>query len=115
MEMIFDHVGLITDEKKEKENWVESTRVWVTNPKEHPFNVEWLRYEEDSPVKGPVREKPHAAYRVEDIESASKDLKVLLEPFDVGNFVRVGFYETKDGAVVELMQYKGDESTWFDK
>ena len=53
--MTFDHVGLITDEKKEKENWVESTRVWVTNPKEHPFNIEWLRYEMDSPVKGPVR------------------------------------------------------------
>ncbi len=115
MKMVFDHIGLITDEKKENENWVESTRVWVTNPKGHPFNVEWLRYEKDSPVKGPVREKPHIAYRVDDIESASKGLKVLLSPFDVGGFVRVGFYETQDGAVIELMQYKDDKSAWFNE
>lgn len=113
--MTFDHVGLITEDKKEAEDWVEATRVWVTNPKEHPFHVEWLRYEPDSPVKGPVRERPHVAYRVDDIESASKGLKVLLEPFEVGGFVRVGFYETRDGVVVELMQYQGDSDTWFGK
>ena len=64
MELEFDHVGLITNEKKKDENLVESTKVWVTNPKEHPFRIEWLRYEPDSPVKGPVREKPHIAFRV---------------------------------------------------
>ena len=111
--MDFDHVGLITTEKKEKENWVEATRVWVTNPKEHPFHIEWLRYEPDSSVKGPVREMPHVAYSVEDIETASQGLRVLLEPFDVGNFVRVGFYQNKDGAVIEFMQYKQDKDKWF--
>lgn len=113
--MTFDHIGLITEEEKEGEDWVETTRVWVTNPKEHPFHIEWLRYEPDSPIKGPVRGKPHVAYRVDDIEAAAKELKVLLKPFEVGGFVRVGFYETKDGAVVELMQYLGESDTWFDK
>jgi len=113
--MIFDHIGLITEEKKKGEDWVEATRVWVTNPREHPFHVEWLRYELDSPVKGPVREKSHVAYRVDDIESASRGLKVLLEPFEVGDFVRVGFYETEDRAVVELMQYLANSDTWFNK
>jgi len=42
-------------------------------------------------------------------------LKVLLEPFEVGGFLKVGFYEYKDGAVVELMQYLGNENQWFDK
>ncbi len=53
--MEFDHVGMPTEEKKSNENWVEATRVWVTNPKEHPFSVEWLRYEPDSPAPGPLR------------------------------------------------------------
>ena len=35
--MEFDHVGLITEDKKAGEDWVESTRVWVTNPKKTPF------------------------------------------------------------------------------
>ncbi len=113
--MEFEHIGLITNEKKAGEDWVESTRVWVTNPREHPFRVEWLRYEPDSPVTGPVREQAHVAYRVEDLEKASRGLKVLLQPFEVGGFARVGFYESPDGAVVELMQYLGDRSHWFKK
>jgi len=113
--MTFDHVGLITNEKKEGEDWVEATRVWVTSPKDHPFNIEWLRYEPDSPVKGPVRENPHTAYRVDDIEASAEGLKVLLEPFEVGGFVRVGFYENQDGAVIEFMQYLGNPDKWFDK
>jgi hypothetical protein len=115
MKMEFDHVGLITDEKKDDENWVESTKVWVTNPKDHPFHVEWLRYENDTPVKGPVRERTHIAYNVDNLEEASKGLKVLLEPFEVGGFLRVGFYEYKDGTVVELMEYLKDKDEWFGK
>ncbi len=111
--MEFDHIGLVTNEKKASEDWVESTRVWVTNPKEHPFHVEWLRYEPDSPVTGPVREKAHVAFRVDDIAQASKGLKVLLEPFEVGGFTRVGFYETQDGVVIELMQYLKSADSWF--
>lgn len=103
--LFFDHIGLITEDRKEEETWVEKTRVWVTDYKKHPYRVEWLRYEKDTPVRGPVRENAHVAYRVENLEEASAGLKVLLEPFDVG-FAVVGFYETKDGAVVELMEYK---------
>lgn len=113
--MKFEHIGLITDEKKDREDWVEATRVWVTNPKQHPFKVEWLRFEPDSPITGPVREKPHVAYRVDNLEKAARGLKVLIEPFEVGGFVRAGFYEYEDGSVVELMQYIGDKKQWFGK
>jgi hypothetical protein len=111
--MIFDHIGMVTTEKKDDENWVESTRVWVTNPKTHPFSIEWLRYADDSEVSGPLREQAHVSYRVEDLTKAAGDMKVLLEPFIVGGFIRVGFYQTTDGAVVELMEYFGDENEWF--
>ena len=103
--MQFEHIGLITTEPKPGESFVEATRVWRTNYLEHPWRVEWLRFEPDSPVTGPVREQPHVAYRVEDIEAAARGLKVLLEPFDVGPRI-VGFYQTPDGAVIELVRYK---------
>jgi hypothetical protein len=93
MEISFDHLGLKTKKKKEGESWVESTRVWVTNPKEHPFNVEWLRYEPD--------------------EESAKGLRTLIEPFEVGGFLKVGFYEYKDGTIVELMEYLKDPDQWF--
>ena len=113
MQLMFDHLGLKTTRKMEGENWVESTRVWVTNPKEHPFNVEWLRYEQDSPVPEEVKKRPHIAYRVPSIEGASTGLRVLIEPFEVGGFLKVGFYEYSDGTVVELMEYLKGEDSWF--
>ena len=103
--MQFDHVGIVTTEKKADETFIAPTRVWITDFQTHPYRVEWLRYEPDSPVTGPVREVPHVAYRVDDIEAAAKGMKVLLEPFDVG-FAVVGFYQTDDGAVIEFMKYK---------
>jgi hypothetical protein len=110
----FDHVGLITEEKKPGESWVEATRVWVTSPRAHPFHVEWLRFEPDSPVTGALRTKPHVAYRVPDVHAAVEGHDVLAAPFDVGDgFATVAFVQI-DGAVVEFMQYANPtEEGWF--
>jgi len=110
----FDHIGLVTDQPKPGERWVEATRVWVTSPRRHPYNVEWLRFEPDSPVTGPLRTQPHVAYRVEDVHAAIAGHSVLAEPFEVGDgFATVAFVEVA-GAVVEFMQYANpDEEGWF--
>lgn len=110
----FDHIGIPTSERQPGERWVETTRVWVTSPRDHHFNVEWLRFEPDSPVRGPLRTQPHVAYRVADVNAAIQGRNVVLAPFEVGNgFVKVAFVE-EDGALVEFMQYKNpDEEDWF--
>ncbi|MBA2384820.1 MAG: hypothetical protein H0V68_09205 [Actinobacteria bacterium] len=110
----FDHIGLVTDDAKPGESWVEATRVWVTSPREHPYNVEWLRFEPDTPVTGPLRTEPHVAYRVDDARAAIEGLEVLAEPFDVGDgFLMVAFVIV-DGGVVEFMQYANPtEEGWF--
>ncbi|TML88468.1 MAG: hypothetical protein E6G08_07895 [Actinobacteria bacterium] len=89
----------------------------MTSPRASSCHVEWLRFEPDSPVTGLLREQPHVAYRVDDVESAIEGHNVLAEPFDPtgrgDNFLRVAFVEV-DGAVVELMQYGNpDEEGWF--
>jgi len=103
--MEFSHVGLITDEPKKGETFVAETRVWITNFITHPHKIEWLRFESDSPVTGPVRNQPHVAYRVPNIEQAAEGMKLLIEPFYPLDGLRVAFYQTNDGAVVELMEY----------
>ncbi len=113
----FDHVGLVTDEVKERETFVAATRVWVTNPRASRFNIEWLRFEPDSAVRGPLREQPHVAYRVDDLEGALAGQTVLAAPFDPtgrgDSFLRVAFVEV-DGAVIELMEYGDpDVEGWF--
>ena len=66
----FHHIGLPTDQSQPGEFFVEDTRVWVTDPRQHPYKVEYLRFEPDSPVTGPVRDLPHVAYRVDDLDAA---------------------------------------------
>jgi hypothetical protein len=112
----FDHIGVVTVEKQAKESWVEATRVWVTSPRDHPYNIEYLRFEPDSPVTGPLRTQPHVAYRVSDVHEAIKGHKVLLEPFDAAGtgFCLVAFVDAGGGAIVEFMQYRDpDEEGWF--
>jgi len=113
--MKFDHVGFIADEKKDEEDYVEATKVWVTNPKTHTFNVEWQRFEPDTPVTGPVRNQSHIAFQVEDLDEASKGMKLLLGPFWANEKLRVGFFQYKDGTVVEFVEYKSNPNEWFGK
>lgn len=101
----FDHIGLPTQTVHPEERFVERTRVWVTDPHSHPFRVEWLRYLDDSPAPEKLRRMPHVAYHVDDIAAESAGLTVLLAPFSSVAGHRVGFFETSDGAVVELMEF----------
>jgi catechol 2,3-dioxygenase-like lactoylglutathione lyase family enzyme len=99
----FDHIGIPTANKREGMRFLESKRLWLTSPAEHPFRVEWLWYEPDSPEAELIRTSPHVAYRVDNLEEAMNGLPVIAEPFDVFGEVRVSFVEV-DGAPVEFVQ-----------
>lgn len=109
---VFDHVGITTTEPQLQEDWVEQSRIWVTNPKLHPEHIEFLRYAPDSPVPAAVRDNPHVAYRVEDLAPhlAEPDVEILIPPFIVGDFLEVVFVR-KHGAIFEYMRYLKDG--WF--
>ena len=88
----FDHIGIVVDFHHEGETFVDITRVCVTNPRLSPYNVEYLCFEPDTDVEGPLRWDPHVAYRVPDVEAALEGHEVLAGPFEVGGgFCRVGF------------------------
>ncbi|MFO7902718.1 MAG: hypothetical protein ACQESR_09760 [Planctomycetota bacterium] len=107
----FHHVGVITDERREGEIYVPETKVHVTNPSDHPHRIEYLRFEPDSPVTGPVRTMPHMAFTVDDLATEMEGCQVLLGPFQAMDNLQVVFVMV-DGAVFELMQFEG-ESEFF--
>jgi hypothetical protein len=107
----FDHIGLTSTVKRENEMWVESTRVWVTNPADSPEMVEYLRYEPDSPITGPLRELPHVAFRVDDLEKEIEGEEVILGPFKPNENLTVVFIH-KDGLVYEFMESSVGKD-WF--
>jgi len=108
---IFDHVGVPTAEKQPDEMYVAETKVWVTDPARHPFKVEFLRFEPDSPVKGPVRDLPHVAFRVDNLDQAAAGAEIALGPFNATDTLRVVFV-LQDGAVFEFME-SSEPGHWF--
>lgn len=110
---IFHHIGMPTDEVQEGETFVEDTKVWVTRPENHPMRVEYLRFEADSPVTGPLRDMPHVGFRVDDIHAALQGEDVILEPFTPMEGLQVAFF-MKDGAVFEYMQFREGATEFSD-
>ncbi len=114
----FDHVGLVTDVQQPNERWAEATRLSSTNPRQHPYNIEFLRFEPDSPVTGPLRTDPHIAYRVDDLEAALEGQEVVLGPIETPGFATRAFVAAPDGLaafmpLVELIQYDDpNEKGW---
>lgn len=108
----FDHVGITTSITQPDENWVEQSRVWVTNPKKHPEHIEFLRYEPDSKVPETIKLNPHIAFRVSSLEERIKEagVDVIIPPFVVGDFVEVVFVR-KYNTIFEYMHYLKDG--WF--
>jgi len=99
----FDHIGIPARARRDGMRYLESKRLWLTSPADHPYRVEWLWYEAGSPEVELVRSFPHVAYRVDSLEDAMAGRFVIAEPFDVFGEVRVGFVEV-DGAPVEFVE-----------
>lgn len=108
----FDHVGITTDIEQQQEDWVEASKIWVTNPRNHPEHIEFLRYRADSTVPDAVRYNPHVAYRVKDLKPQleADGVEILIPPFIVGDFLEVVFVR-KHGMIFEYMRYLKDG--WF--
>lgn len=113
----FDHIGLMTTEKQPDEIWIAESEVWITNPRRHPMRIEYLR-PKNPPQVSPdelglwkLWNRPHIAYRVENLQEAIEGEEIVLGPFWPGDFLEVAFVH-KDGAIVEYMEYKAMDH-WF--
>jgi len=100
----FHHFGLPTDQVQEGETYVPATKVHVTDPMQHPQKIEFLRFEADAELTGPVRTMPHIAFACDSLEEEIKGATVLLGPFEAMPGLNVVFVEM-DGAVFEFMEF----------
>jgi hypothetical protein len=111
----FHHVGLRAWELQAHEHHVPSSKCWVTNPKHHQHQVEYLRYAEDSPISEEFQNAPHVAYAVDELEPHLSGKEIVLAPFDVGDppFATVAFTR-EDGLFIEYMKFRPGRA-WFDE
>ncbi len=103
----YHHLGIPTTEKKPDEKYLPQFKFYVSGFYDSPFGVEWMRFENDSPVHPLIQQVPHLAFEVEnlDFELETRKLKIITEPNPPMEGVRVAMIE-HNGAPVELMEFK---------
>lgn len=101
----FNHVGIITTEKKEGAVFNEGMRVWLTDHSKSPNKIEYLKFEEGSYMPQLVQENGHIAYTVPSMEEALKGAKVLFGPEALDEHLTIAFIE-EEGLAIELMEMK---------
>ena len=106
----FHHLGIPTTQARENERYLAFAKVHTSGFAQSPFGVEWMRWEEDSPLHALIKTVPHLAFVVEDLdrELEQRGLCVLVPPNPPSEGVRVAMVAW-DGAPVELMEFEKDK------
>lgn len=106
MSAVYMHIGIPVTTKKPGMVYNEGMKVWLSNPDDYDYKIEYLKFEENGPFPEVMHHNPHVAYKVDDAEPYLKEAdEVLFGPVDGGPGVRMAFI-MKDGAIIELYEEK---------
>ena len=105
----YHHLGIPTDRVMPDEKYLPQFRLYVSGFGESPFGIEWMRFENDSPIDQLIQTVPHLAFEVADIdfELAVHHLTILTPPNYPAAGIRVAMIE-HNGAPVELIEFAKD-------
>jgi len=106
----FHHIGIPTRQPILGETYLPAFRLGVGGFDTSPFGIEWMRYEEDSPVDELIQTVPHIAFEVDDLdlELERHSFHILTPPNAPSSGVRVAMIE-HNGAPVELIEFAGNK------
>lgn len=100
----FNHIGIPTAIEQPDENHMEEAKLHLTDFSKSPNKIEWLRFDEGSPMPELLQTTAHIAYQVPDLKAEMEGKEVLMEPFSPAEGLSVAFI-VEEGAPIELMQF----------
>lgn len=100
----YHHVGIPTSEPKPGERYLEFAKTFIVGHEKSEFGVEWMRFEADAPIPALVRQVPHVAFEVGDLDAELEGREILIAPNSPSKGVRVAFI-VENGAPIELMEF----------
>ena len=103
--MKFHHIGIPTSEKRSGEKYLSKYKFYVSGFESSEYGIEWMRFEEDSPISEIVKKIPHIAFEVEDLESVVRDKEVISEICSPSIGVRTAMI-IENGARVEFIEFE---------
>lgn len=110
----YHHLGIPYTEPRAGETYYEHLKIHVSGFDTSPYGIEWVRYEKECKVPDIMRNLPHIAFEVDDLDEALKGKEILLEPGTPSGGVRAAFI-LHDGAPIELIEFSNDSTTIVNK
>jgi hypothetical protein len=112
--MRFHHLGIPTKKKKPDEKYIEHLKFYVSGFDTSEFGIEWMRFEDDSPVAEIIKQIPHIAFEVDNLEDAIKGKELIDDITSPSEGVRVAMI-IENGAPVELIEFsKNQQGLYID-
>lgn len=101
----YHHVGIPSKERRDNEKYISHLKMYVSGFDTSPYGLEWMRFEEGSPVNKLIQEIPHLAFVVDDLKKELEGKEVLSEISYPSKGVKVAMI-VDDGAQIELMEFE---------
>jgi hypothetical protein len=102
--MRFHHIGIPTKEKKSNEKYFKKYKFYVSGFETSDYGIEWMRFEEDSPVSDIIKKVPHIAFEVNDLTDAIRGKVLIGEISSPSRGTRVAMI-IENGAPVEFIEF----------
>ena len=97
------HLGVPVTKPQPGEVYSPEMKLFLTDPKDHPYQYECLRFEPDSQMPEDLKKYPHVAYKVDDLAAELKGCdKVIMPATPVSETTTIAF-AWRDGVLCELM------------
>jgi hypothetical protein len=64
----YHHTGIPTAECRPGERYLRQYGMYVSGFEESPFGIEWMRFDDDSPIPPVIRTVPHVAFEADDLD-----------------------------------------------
>ena len=102
----YHHLGIPTVSPRPNEKHLPEYGMFVSGFETSACGIEWMRFEETSPLPQIIRTVPHIAFVVENLEAALNGREILFDISAPSSGIRTAMI-LESGAPVELMEFSG--------
>ena len=110
----YHHIGIPTQRPLPEEDYIPEFKLYASGYSGSPYGVEWMKFDRDCPLPELVKEVPHVAFVVDDLQAAIAGKDILIAPDSPSEGVTVAFI-VDNGAPVEFLQFeRPEDEVWPD-
>lgn len=100
----YHHLGIPSSTSRPDEKYLENYKMYVSGFETSDYGIEWMRFEEDSPVSEIIQRIPHIAFEVDNLDEATQGKTIIGEISTPSTGIRVAMI-LEDGALIELLEF----------